>query len=329
MGIYQDDGSQGVLGVDQDPRPQATGFAGIQGGTQVSVRPNALQIGARTAPTPGVQRGAMQIGVRPGQGAPQQAQKMYMGEYDNGYGGMFGEQVQEGRGLTVDALGMHRSAATGQQPSAAQILGQQGIDQAARSQQSLAASARGAGALAMAQQQAGYNTAAMQQQAAAQMAALRAQEMESARNSYLQGAMGMRGQDMERLGLAQQRATADADLQERNREGASAHAARAGGIGVQWGQLGYGISKSDYAGDVAQQDARYNDMQDYQNQVLGKAQRDAAARGKIFRGALERGMDFMGTATGGGGATKSGSEEGDRAAAATDTGGGDDDSKKG
>lgn len=130
------------------------------------------------------------------------------GSYNAGQ--YFSSQGNNARTSQTDALGLMASAAQGNQPSAAQIQQQQGLDAAMKSQQALAASARGPGALAAAQGQAASNTAQLQQQAAAQGSQLRAQEMAQARGDYMAGATGIRGQDItaannaNTLGLGQQ-----------------------------------------------------------------------------------------------------------------------------
>lgn len=95
-----------------------------------------------------------------------------------------------------DALSLQRNAAYGNAPSRAEILGRQMADQGIASQMSMAASARG-GALAQAaaMRAAQGGQAAYMQNATNNIAALRAQEMDAARNAYMQGATGMRQQD--------------------------------------------------------------------------------------------------------------------------------------
>lgn len=125
------------------------------------------------------------------------------------------------RGSQSDALGLQRAAAMGQVPSAAQIQMQSGIDAATRAQMAMANSAKGGGsAMAAAQRQALSSGADMQMQGVQQKAALRAQEMEAARNSYMQGATGIRGQDLnsraqdlQQMGLSQDQAYRQAQLE--------------------------------------------------------------------------------------------------------------------
>lgn len=108
------------------------------------------------------------------------------------------------RGSQQDALGMMRSAAQGNAPSRAEMLGQNLIGQSLQAQLGGAASARG-GALgqAAAMQQAQQGAAAFQQQGLNQLSGLRAQEMADARNAYMSGSTGMRGQDLSAADMAQ------------------------------------------------------------------------------------------------------------------------------
>lgn len=96
-----------------------------------------------------------------------------------------------------DALGLTRDAAQGRAPSQAELLGRSMNEQALAGQMSAAASARG-GALAQASamRRASAAGAAQTQQNNAQMAALRANELATARGQYLQGAGQIRGQDL-------------------------------------------------------------------------------------------------------------------------------------
>lgn len=94
------------------------------------------------------------------------------------------------------ALNLQQQAATGEAPSRAEILGSQMAGQALNAQMAAAAGARGGPlAQAAAQQQASAGTAQYLSQAQNQMAGLRAQEMAQARDSFMAGASGMRGQD--------------------------------------------------------------------------------------------------------------------------------------
>lgn len=240
---------------------------------------------APAAPQVTVRKGAYQPGARPTAAPPPTPGAQFdMGEYDNGMGGIFGEAEQEGRGLTVDALGLARSAATGATPSAAAILGQQGLDRAASEQQSLAASARGPAALAMAQQQAAYNTANMQQQGAAQMAAMRAQEMDQARQRYLEGTGLMRSQDQGRYSMEMQRGTAQAGFDQGNQQAKADWYKSQAQAGGSLQDRGLSIGRTNWEADRDQERAMAGAEQDYRNQVYQKNASDADKYGQFYRG---------------------------------------------
>jgi hypothetical protein len=123
----------------------------------------------------------------------------------NGYLGQAGGYMgmsDQARQSQMDALGMERQAAMGQVPSVAQQQMQMGNADAMRGQLAMAASARGAGAMGAAHYNAGQNMGMMQSQNIAQSGMLRAQEMANARNAYMQGASGVRGQDFAGAGMA-------------------------------------------------------------------------------------------------------------------------------
>jgi hypothetical protein len=137
------------------------------------------------------------------------------GAYQNDYAAANADRNRaiQARNQQVSALGLMQSAATGGQPSQAQILGRSMIDQSLQSQMAAAASSRGgslAQAAAMRQAQTGAD--AFRQQGMNQLSALRAQEMAQARGDYFGAATGMRGQD---YGAASQ-ATQMAALQAQN-----------------------------------------------------------------------------------------------------------------
>lgn len=250
----------------------------------MAVMPNAPPV-APAQPAVTVRKGAYQAGARrPVQAPVQREEGMSMGEYDNPYGGVFGEAEQEADALTVDALGLSRTAATGEAPSAAAILGQQGLDRAASEQASLAASARGPAALAMAQQGAAYNTASLQQQGAAQMAANRAQEMDQARQQYLEGTGLLRSQRQGRLGMAQQQGTDQAGFQERNQQGAAQWDQQKAQTGMQIFGQGAQLGGLARQAAIEKEQAMAADAQGYAAGVAAKDERDTAARGKVFQG---------------------------------------------
>jgi hypothetical protein len=110
------------------------------------------------------------------------------------------------------ALQLSREAAMGEAPSQAAYQMQHGLDQALASQQAQAGSARGASGIALAQSNAMGNSAALQNQTYNQMAALRAQEMASARGLYGGLAGQMRDQDLQRLNMGNQVSGLNAQL---------------------------------------------------------------------------------------------------------------------
>jgi hypothetical protein len=258
---------------------------GDRAAAQTRAMPNAQP----AVPDVTVRKGAMKVGARPRPQAPPTPGAQYnMGDYDNGMGGIFGEAEQEGRGLTVDALGLARTAATGGAPSAAAILGQQGLDRAASEQQSLAASARGPAALAMAQQQAAYNTANMQQQGAGQMAAMRAQEMDQARQRYLEGTGLMRSQDQGRLGMEQQRGTAQAGMDQGYQQGQAEWYKNQALAGGQMQDRAIGLGRYGFESGRDQERAMSSSEQEYRDKVAAKNAADAKAYSEFYKGAGEK-----------------------------------------
>lgn len=128
-------------------------------------------------------------------------------------------------GQTNDAMGLARNAAYGNAPSAAEIYGQRMLDDSINSQMAMAASASGGpSSIASAQRQAAFQGAQTQQAGARDLAAMRANEMASARDQYL-GAAGayagqagaMRGQD---IGVATSQAGFNDANQNRNQQNA-------------------------------------------------------------------------------------------------------------
>lgn len=218
------------------------------------------------------------IGRPTGQMQPRAQAPSYQGNYDTGYGGIHGEAAEESRGLQVDALGMYRNAATGNAPSVAQTMMQQGLDRASAAQQSAAASARGPAALAAAQRQAAWNMAGVQQGGVGQMAALRAQEMDQARQGYMQGTGMMRGQDLSRFGMDLQQGTAQAGLQAQNQAGRSAHAQAQGGAGLGLINTGIGIGRYGHQAAMGEEAARQQHEQATRQAAFAEAERTAKAR---------------------------------------------------
>jgi hypothetical protein len=102
----------------------------------------------------------------------------------------------QSRGSQLDALGMYRSAALGQGPSAAQAQFQQGLDRSMQGNLAMANSARG-GSLALAQGRlsAMTNNSGMLASSAAQAAQLRAQEQQAGMAGYAGLGSSIRTQD--------------------------------------------------------------------------------------------------------------------------------------
>lgn len=103
----------------------------------------------------------------------------------------------QSRNAQATASALQYQAAMGNAPSQAELLGRNMIDQSLEAQMAAAASARG-GALAQAAATRGAasRAAAQRQQGMNNLAALRAQEMATARQAFMQGATGIRGQDL-------------------------------------------------------------------------------------------------------------------------------------
>lgn len=104
------------------------------------------------------------------------------------------------------SLQLLRQAAMGQMPSAAAYQMQNGLNQAVANQYATMGGARGNAGIALAQGNAGANIANLQNQTYNQASQLRAQEMANAQGLYNQGANTLRGQDQNRLQMANQMA---------------------------------------------------------------------------------------------------------------------------
>lgn len=145
---------------------------------------------------------------------------------------MYGEQARQQQQGVVNAMA---GAAAGNAPSRAELLGKNLISQSLQSQLAGAASARG-GALgqASAMRNAQQGAAAFQQQGANQLSALRADEMERARNAWGQQVGQMRGQDYQYSGAAN--AIAQTEAQKAQYQGQLAAQQRALN---QQAQMGY------------------------------------------------------------------------------------------
>lgn len=132
------------------------------------------------------------------------------------------QQARENQEYANQLLG---AAATGQVPSKAEWQMRQGLDQSLANQRAAAAATRGgATAMVAAQRQAAMQAGMANQAIVAQQAALRAGEMERAREAYSQAVTGMRGQDIGMLGQEAHLALGQGQLalgsrQESNRAG--------------------------------------------------------------------------------------------------------------
>lgn len=130
------------------------------------------------------------------------------------------------RGAQTDSLGLARSAAMGQAPSQAELLGRNTLDQGFQQQLAAASSARGgsigqAAAMRAAQQ----GGAAYYQQGTNALAAMRANEMATARQDYANQAAGVRAGDLSSAGqyagigaLQAQEANAQGQLEMQQRQ---------------------------------------------------------------------------------------------------------------
>lgn len=117
------------------------------------------------------------------------------------------------------ALQLHREAAMGLAPSAAEKQMQAGLNHSLAQQQAIAGSARGAGGIAMAGANAAAQAGNLQQQAFTQGAQLRAGEMAQARDAYGGLASNVRQQDQNRLQMGNQMSQYNAGLNDQYKMG--------------------------------------------------------------------------------------------------------------
>ncbi len=144
---------------------------------------------------------------RPGQASSQVGEVNRMRQMGSSMGGREAYQndyrlSDASRAQQQGALGLARDAAMGNAPSRAELLGQRMIDDSIDASMAVAGGARG-GALAQASalgaaQRAGAVT---RQAGTRDLAAMRADEMARARDAYMAGATGMRGQDLSQAGM--------------------------------------------------------------------------------------------------------------------------------
>lgn len=176
-----------------DPRGQSTA-----GGQAATVNPDG-SFGQSSAETlaQGYDQKATNAANTPIEG-------LNYGGAENSLNDAYGNRTNalQSREVQKDALGLAGSAARGQQPSQAELLGQKQTQDALNAQLAAASSANG-GPLAVmaAQRQAANNAAGYTQSANQGIAAMRAGEMAHARDQYAGQAGAMRGQDYTGQGL--------------------------------------------------------------------------------------------------------------------------------
>lgn len=161
-----------------------------------------------------------------------------------------GPQSQENAGLAQNevnsrygdqngAIGLARSLASGQSPSAAAYQLQAGLDQGLAQQTSMGRSARGAAGLSTAESNAGYNSANLQQNAFTQGGQLRAADMATGRGLYSSLTTQQRAQDQDRLGQANQ-------MQQGNAARNDSYGLGMGNLANQFGELGNAQDNTDF-----------------------------------------------------------------------------------
>lgn len=187
-------------------------------------------------------------------------------------------------GDQLGALQLHREAAMGLAPSQAAYLMQSGLDRSLANQQSMAAGARGASAIAMAQGNAQANNAALQNQAFTNAAAMRAGEMAQARGAYGDLASGIRGQDLNRLGMGNQMSQFNAGLNDQYRLG--------------MGQLGlgyYNAAQRPHDAQLSADTSAYATSTGSSDYSKGLAAQEAARRSANRRADIDKAVSAGGT----------------------------------
>ncbi len=167
-------------------------------------------------------------------------------------------------GDEAGALQLQREAAMGYAPSQAAYQMQDGLNQSLAAQQAMQGSARGNAGIAMASANAASNGAALQNQTYNQAAALRAQEMATARGMYGGLAGDVRTRDQSRLGMA-------TDVDKFNATDATNNRLGAGDLGAKYGNLGLGY----YNGAVGANDAQNRINLGNRSLDVGNANTDA------------------------------------------------------
>ena len=151
-------------------------------------------------------------------------------------------------GYQQDSIGLARDMAYGNRPSVGAYQLQNGLNTAARQQQSIARGARGSAALATAGTDAAANTANLQQNAFSQGKILAAQDMATGRGLYGSMLGTQRDQDNARLGIANTITQANAEQNDKYSLGMGGAAVAMGGAGnamnsqdLQYYQGGMGV----------------------------------------------------------------------------------------
>lgn len=176
-----------------DPQFQYGGYSGQDRTTGASYGPSGAQDAAREYRLQG-STSQLREGPQLQYGAANQS--LGRAEGAIGAAGQGIQDAQTARMAQYGALDSIARAANGQQPSRAEILGKNMIGQSLKAQVAGAASVGGGPlAQASARRQVAQNAAGFQQQGVNQLSALRADEMERARNQWMQGAGAIRGQD--------------------------------------------------------------------------------------------------------------------------------------
>jgi hypothetical protein len=163
---------------------------GTSGADQDVNRARAMGDAAMGRQAPSLQYGAAYGSLHSGHNTlGQGANALNQVQYDR-------DNAEQARRAQVGGLQLQHSAALGQQPSRAEILGRGLIGQSLRSQMAGASAARG-GPLAQmaARRQVQQGAAGFQQQGTNQLSALRADEMERARAGLVNSANSLRGSD--------------------------------------------------------------------------------------------------------------------------------------
>lgn len=149
-----------------------------------------------------------------------------------------GQAGSGANGNQDQAIGLARSLAYGNSPSAAAYQLQRGLDSTTRQQQAIARSGRGSAALATGQATGAANVANAQQNAFTQGGMLRAQDMANGRGMYGTMLGQQREQRAGLLGMQNEMDQFNAQQQDKYRLGM-------GQAGLQLGQAGVGYSQSD------------------------------------------------------------------------------------